>query len=74
MLRAATEPMTTTELAKAVLAAHGVQDATGDDVQSIALGIQHSLKNNEGRGIERSGEANPARWQLAARDDLERPK
>lgn len=37
MLRTATEPMTTTELANAVLAAHGVQDASKDDVHSIAL-------------------------------------
>ncbi|MBR0896821.1 hypothetical protein JQ616_17820 [Bradyrhizobium tropiciagri] len=61
----ATEPMTATELAKAVLAANGVQDATGDDVQGIALGIQHSLKNHEGKGVERVGEANPARWRVA---------
>ncbi|MBK3664320.1 hypothetical protein JJE66_24235 [Bradyrhizobium diazoefficiens] len=64
VLRTATEPMTTTELANGVLAAHGVQDASKDDVLSIALGIQHSLKNHEGKGVERIGEGNPARWML----------
>lgn len=64
VLRTATEPMTTTELANAVLAAHGVQDASKDDVLSIALGIQHSLKNHEGKGVERIGEGSPARWML----------
>lgn len=64
VLRTATEPMTTTELAKAVLAAHGVQNATSDDVQGIALGIQHSLKNHERKGVERVGEASPAKWRI----------
>jgi hypothetical protein len=64
VLRAATEPMTTAELATAVLAAHGVQDASSDDMQGIALAIQHSLKNHEGEGVERVGEASPARWKL----------
>lgn len=64
VLRAATEPMTTAEIAAAVLAAHGVQDATSDDMQGIALAIQHSLKNHEDTGVERVGEASPARWRL----------
>jgi hypothetical protein len=64
VLRTATEPMTTFELATAVLKAHGVEDASKDDTQNIALGIQHSLKNHEGKGVERVGEASPARWRL----------
>jgi hypothetical protein len=66
VLRTATEPMTTAEIAAAVLAAHGVQDASSDDMQGIALAIQHSLKNHEGQGVERVGEASPARWRLKA--------
>jgi hypothetical protein len=47
-----------------VLAAHGVQDASKADVQNVALGIQHSLKNHEGKDVEIVGEARPARWKL----------
>jgi hypothetical protein len=64
VLRVATEPMTTAELGAAVLAAHGVEDATKEEAQTVALGIQHSLKNHDGRGVERVGEASPARWKL----------
>jgi hypothetical protein len=34
------------------------------DAQSVALSIQHSLKNREGKGVEIAGEARPARWKL----------
>jgi hypothetical protein len=63
-LRVAPAPMTTFEIAEAVLKAGGIEGAGKADVQSIALGIQHSLKNHEGRGVERFGEASPARWWL----------
>jgi hypothetical protein len=65
VLRTATEPMTTTELAKAVIAAHGIEGATSEEIQGIALAVQHSLKNHEGKGVERVGEASPARWRLS---------
>jgi hypothetical protein len=56
--------MTAAEIGAAVLAAHGVEDATKEDAQNVALGIQHSLKNHDGKGVERVGEASPARWRL----------
>ena len=65
VLRTATEPMTTAQIAAAVMAAHGVEGATTDDAQGIALAIQHGLKNHEGKGVQRVGEASPARWTLA---------
>ena len=46
VLRIATEPMTVAEIGAAVLAAHGVLDASKEEAQTIALGIQHSLKNS----------------------------
>jgi hypothetical protein len=51
--------MTTSELASAVLAAQGVQDASKEDAQTIALGIQHGPKNHEGKAW--SGLAREAR-------------
>jgi hypothetical protein len=46
--------MTTFEIAGAVLKAHGVEDGSKEDMQSVALGIKHSLKNHEGRRPARS--------------------
>jgi hypothetical protein len=67
VLRTATGPMTTAEIAEAILKAEGIEAAKAD-VQSIALAVQHSLKNHEGKGVEIVGEARPARWRLAIRE------
>jgi hypothetical protein len=57
--------MTATEIAAAILKAEGVEDASKEDVQAVAQGIQHSLKNHEGKGVQIVGEARPAKWRLA---------
>ena len=63
VLRTATGPMTTAEIGATVLTAEGIE-ATKAAAQTVALAIQHSLKNHEGRGVEIVGEARPARWRL----------
>lgn len=40
------------------------EDASKEDVQNVSLGIQHSLANHDGKGVERVGEARPYRWRL----------
>jgi hypothetical protein len=50
--------MTTAEIGAAVLTAEGIE-ASKEDAQSVALGIQHSLKNHEGKAL--SGLAKLAR-------------
>ena len=47
-----------------LIEAHGVQDASKEDVQGVALGIQQSLKNHEGNGIQIAGQARQAWWRL----------
>jgi hypothetical protein len=64
VLRTATEAMTAGEIAAAILKTEGVEDASKEDVQAVAQGIQHSLKNHEGKGVEIVGEVRPARWKL----------
>jgi hypothetical protein len=64
VLRTATEAMTAQQIAAAILKTEGIEDASKDDVQAVAQGIQHSLKNHEGKGVEQVGEASPARWRL----------
>jgi hypothetical protein len=55
--------MTTAEIGAAILTAEGIE-ATKADAQTVALAIQHSLKNHEGMGVEIAGEARLARWKL----------
>ena len=59
----ATEPMTAPQIGAVILAAEGIE-ATNAEAQSIALTIQHSLKNHEGKGVEIVGEARSAKWRL----------
>jgi hypothetical protein len=54
--------MTTAEIGAAIKA-QGIV-ASRADAQSVALSIQHSLKNREGEGVEIVEEARPARWRL----------
>ncbi len=65
VLRTATGPMTTAELGVSLLTAEGIE-ASKDEAQAIALAIQHSLKNHEGKGVEIAGESRPARWRIVA--------
>jgi hypothetical protein len=61
VLRTATGPITASET---ILKAEGIEDASKADVQSVSLGIQHSLKNHEGKGVHIVGEARPSRWKM----------
>ncbi|WP_316229589.1 hypothetical protein [Bradyrhizobium sp. SZCCHNR1070] len=66
VLRMAGEPMTAGEIGAAILKAHGVEDASPEEARNVSLGIQHSLANHDGKGVQRVGEARPYRWQLSA--------
>jgi hypothetical protein len=41
-------------------------ETTKPDVQSLALGIQHSLKTTRAKNVQLVGKARPARWRLKA--------
>jgi hypothetical protein len=57
VLRRAAEPMTTTDIGAAILAAEGIE-ATKEDAQSVALSIQHSLRARAWRSSEKRGRQN----------------
>lgn len=63
-LRTATAPMTAPEIGTAILKAEGIE-ASKADARTMALAIQHSLKNHEGKGVQIIGEARPAKWSIA---------
>jgi hypothetical protein len=64
VLRAATEPMTATELADAVLAAAQIKTDDRKAVSILGQSIQASLQNHRGKGVEQANEGIPARWSL----------
>jgi hypothetical protein len=65
--------MTGAKIAAAILKAESVEDASQEDVQIVAQGIQHSLKNLEGKGVQIVGEARPAKWRLVTNEQKTPP-
>jgi hypothetical protein len=64
VLRTAEQPLTAREIAELVLAAANVTDPDKDAVADLTGSILASLRNHKGKGVERVGEASPARWKL----------
>jgi hypothetical protein len=66
VLRTAEQPMTATDIAWAVMAAADVKTDDKKAVQILGQGIQASLRNHAGKGVQQVNEGIPARWQLRA--------
>ncbi len=64
-LRAAGKPLTTREVALAMLAAKGVTDASPKAVRDLFGGVQSSLRNHKGGNVVEDATAHPARWSIA---------
>jgi hypothetical protein len=64
VLRAASEPLTSREVVLAMLAAKGVASPTTKQIRDLYGGVQSSLRNYEGKSVERVGEGMPMRWRL----------
>jgi hypothetical protein len=63
--RTATEPMTVTQLAHAVLAANNLTEvATRKQRLGIESGIRAALEGRAGKMVERVGKGVPRRWLL----------
>jgi hypothetical protein len=57
--------MAATDIAWAVLRAGKIETTDKKAVQLLGQGIQASLRNHEGKSIQRVNEGFPARWKLA---------
>jgi hypothetical protein len=64
VLRRAEAPMTATDLAWAVLAANSITTDDKKAVQILGQGIQASLRNHAGKGVQQVNEGSPARWKM----------
>lgn len=66
VLRTATEPLTAREIADRVLAAANVTNPNKEALADLAGSVLASLRNHDGKGVQRTNEGSPARWRLTA--------
>ena len=67
VLRTAAEPLTAREVAERVLAAANIKSADKAALADLIGTILASLRNHDGKGVQRTNEGSPARWMLAQR-------
>jgi len=65
VLRTATDPLTAREIAEHVLAANNIERPDNDALADLIGTINSSLRNHDGKGVQRTNEGIPARWRLA---------
>jgi hypothetical protein len=63
-MRTATEPLTAREIAERVLAAANVNDPDKAALADLTGSVLASLRNHKGKGVQRTNDGSPARWQL----------
>jgi hypothetical protein len=63
-LRTATAPLTAREIAERVLVAANVASPDAEALRDLTGSILASMRNHNGKGIERANEGAPARWRL----------
>jgi hypothetical protein len=68
VLRTATEPLTAREIAERVLAAAKMTNPNKAALADLTGTIKSSLKNHDGKGVQRTNEGSPARWRLASKE------
>jgi hypothetical protein len=68
VLRTAAEPLTAREIAERVLAAAKVTNPNKAALADLTGTIKSSLKNHDGKGVQRTNEGSPARWRLASKE------
>jgi hypothetical protein len=63
-LRTATEPLTAREIGELVLEKANMKRPDKDALQDLIGTINSSLRNHDGKGVQRTNEGSPARWRL----------
>jgi hypothetical protein len=65
VLRKATGPLTTKEIAVRMLQETGIAEPATKQVRNLIGAVNRSLLRHVGKSVERVGEGMPARWQIA---------
>jgi hypothetical protein len=63
-LRTAEQPLTAREIAERVLATANIKRPDKAALADLIGTINSSLRNHDGKGVQRSNEGAPARWRL----------
>jgi hypothetical protein len=66
VLRKAAAPLTAQEIVAAMLRVKGVAELPHGQLRSLSSAVQSSLRNNEGKTVERIGDGVPRRWKIAS--------
>ena len=66
VLRAATAPMTSSEIAEAVLRKAGMKEPESADVRNARGSVHSTLRRCQGKSVKAVGEGFPIRWALIA--------
>ena len=66
-MRAADQPLMAREIAERGLTAAKVNDAKPAAVADLTGSILASLRNHKGKGVQRTNEGSPARWQFGGK-------
>ena len=64
VLRAASESMTSSEVAKAMLRKAGIAEPTAADIRNARGSVHSTLRRYQGRTVDVVGEGSPVRWKL----------
>ena len=64
VLRTATEPLTAREIAEQVLAAANVTNPDKAALTDLIGTVLASLRNHDGKGVQRANEGSPAKWTI----------
>ena len=64
VLRTAEKPLTASEITERMIEAKGGPKPSKDDFRTVFGGVQASLRNNDGKAVERDDDRSPARWLL----------
>jgi hypothetical protein len=68
VLRTAEQPLTATDIARRMLEAAKIKNASKTDAQVVASGIMRSLLSHNGKGIQNVAEGKPAKWILTKQE------
>jgi hypothetical protein len=68
VLRTAEQPMTATDIARKMLEAANIKNASKTDAQVVASGIMRSLLSHNGKGVQNVAEGKPAKWILTKQE------
>ena len=63
-LRTATEPLTAREIAERALATAKIESPDKEALADLTGSILSSLRNHDGKGVQRANEGSPARWRI----------